>query len=62
MVALPRNLDPPMHDHPLRPKIEQLWEERQSLTPATQGESRDSVEAALEALDQGELRVAEQSR
>jgi 2,3,4,5-tetrahydropyridine-2-carboxylate N-succinyltransferase len=47
-----------MHDHPLRPHIEQLWEERQRLTADTKGEARDVVEAALDALDKGELRVA----
>ncbi|HYZ60928.1 MAG TPA: 2,3,4,5-tetrahydropyridine-2,6-dicarboxylate N-succinyltransferase [Acetobacteraceae bacterium] len=48
-----------MQDHPLRPKIELLWEERQGLTPATRGDARDQVEAALDGLDRGELRVAE---
>ena len=48
-----------MTDHPLRPKIEQLWEARQSLTPATRGEDRECVELVLDALDCGELRVAE---
>jgi 2,3,4,5-tetrahydropyridine-2-carboxylate N-succinyltransferase len=47
-----------MHDHPLRPHIEQLWEERQRLTAETKGEARDLVEAALDGLDKGELRVA----
>ncbi len=50
-----------MNDHPLRPKIEQLWEERQSLTPSTRGEDRECVEAVLDALDRGELRVAEKT-
>src|SRR4051812_39289646 len=48
-----------MQDHPLRPHIEQLWEERQGLTAATRGEARDNVEAALDLLDRGEMRVAE---
>ena len=48
-----------MHDHPLRPSIERLWEERQGIGAGTKGEARDQVEAALEALDRGELRVAE---
>jgi 2,3,4,5-tetrahydropyridine-2,6-dicarboxylate N-succinyltransferase len=47
-----------MHDHELRPKIERLWEEREGLTAATQGAPRADVEAALDALDRGELRVA----
>ena len=48
-----------MHDHPLRPPIERLWEERQTLGASTRGEARDQVDAALDALDRGTLRVAE---
>ena len=48
-----------MQEHELRPYIEQLWEERQALTASTRGEARDRVEAALDLLDRGELRVAE---
>jgi 2,3,4,5-tetrahydropyridine-2-carboxylate N-succinyltransferase len=48
-----------MPDHTLRPRIEQFWQERQALGAHTKGEARDVVEAALDALDQGELRVAE---
>jgi 2,3,4,5-tetrahydropyridine-2-carboxylate N-succinyltransferase len=48
-----------MSDHPLRPHIEELWEERQSVTAMTKGEARDQVEAVLDLLDRGELRVAE---
>ena len=47
-----------MHDHPLRPAIERLWEERQSLDSSTKGEARDQVDAVLDALDDGKLRVA----
>ncbi len=47
-----------MHEHPLRPAIERLWEERQSLDASTKGEARDHVDAVLEALDDGSLRVA----
>jgi 2,3,4,5-tetrahydropyridine-2-carboxylate N-succinyltransferase len=43
----------------LQPRIEALWERRAELTPATSGEDRDAVEAALEALDSGTARVAE---
>ncbi len=50
-----------MHDHPLRPSIERLWEERQTLDAATQGDARSQVEEALDALDRGALRVAEPS-
>ena len=43
----------------LQPRIEALWERRAELTPATRGNDRDAVEAALEALDSGKARVAE---
>jgi 2,3,4,5-tetrahydropyridine-2-carboxylate N-succinyltransferase len=43
----------------LQPRIEALWERRGELTPATRGEDRDAVEAALESLDSGKSRVAE---
>jgi 2,3,4,5-tetrahydropyridine-2,6-dicarboxylate N-succinyltransferase len=35
------------------------WEERTSLSPATMGDIRDAVAAALAGLDDGSLRVAE---
>ena len=47
-----------MHDHPLRPAIERLWEERQGLDSSTKGDARDQVDAVLDALDAGKLRVA----
>ena len=47
-----------MSDASLRSTIEQLWEERDTLTSATKGAAREAVEAALEALDAGQLRVA----
>ena len=50
-----------MTDHPLRPTIEALWERREQLDAATEGEPRTAVEQALALLDQGELRVAEPS-
>src|SRR4051812_33562498 len=40
--------------------IEQAWEERDSIDPATRGPVREAVDAALAALDSGEARVAEQ--
>ncbi|QHI95349.1 2,3,4,5-tetrahydropyridine-2,6-dicarboxylate N-succinyltransferase [Aristophania vespae] len=43
----------------LRQLIEKLWEERETLTPSTSGKSREAIEAALQGLDCGELRVAE---
>ncbi len=39
--------------------IEAAWEARDSITPATGGETRDAVEQTLAALDEGRLRVAE---
>ncbi len=43
----------------LEQSILAAWEARDSLSPSTQGEVRDTVQAALEALDSGALRVAE---
>jgi 2,3,4,5-tetrahydropyridine-2-carboxylate N-succinyltransferase len=43
----------------LESAIEAAWEIRDTLTPETRGEARDAVEATLEALDKGALRVAE---
>jgi len=43
----------------LRQPIEQLWERRDTLSPASGGDSRAVVEAALDALDSGAARVAE---
>jgi 2,3,4,5-tetrahydropyridine-2-carboxylate N-succinyltransferase len=40
-------------------RIEALWERRDTLSAATGGEERAQVEAALEALDSGQARVAE---
>jgi 2,3,4,5-tetrahydropyridine-2-carboxylate N-succinyltransferase len=39
--------------------IDAAWERRDGLSPATGGEIREAVEAALDGLDRGELRVAE---
>lgn len=43
----------------LEAAIETAWHEREGLSPATTGEVREAVEAVLEALDNGSLRVAE---
>jgi len=43
----------------LETTIARAWEGRDGLSPTTQGEARDAVTAALQALDQGKLRVAE---
>jgi 2,3,4,5-tetrahydropyridine-2-carboxylate N-succinyltransferase len=43
----------------LEAAIEAAWEARDTITPATGGETREAIESTLEALDRGELRVAE---
>lgn len=43
----------------LETTIDNAWETRESLSVDTTGEVREAVEATLNALDQGELRVAE---
>jgi len=48
-----------MSQHALQQPIEQLWERLDKLSPATGGEARKTVEAALDLLDSGEQRVAE---
>jgi 2,3,4,5-tetrahydropyridine-2-carboxylate N-succinyltransferase len=45
--------------HNLQPVIEAAFEARDAIGPTTRGEVREAVEAALDALDRGELRVAE---
>jgi len=39
--------------------IEAAWEARDTITPATTGAPREAIEATLDALDSGSLRVAE---
>ena len=48
-----------MSQHALQQPIEELWERRDSLSSATGGTAREAVEAALDALDSGAVRVAE---
>ena len=43
----------------LETAIEAAWEARDGITPASKGEARDAIEATLDALDTGTLRVAE---
>jgi 2,3,4,5-tetrahydropyridine-2-carboxylate N-succinyltransferase len=43
----------------LATEIDAAWERRTELTPATGGAVKDAVQAALNALDAGALRVAE---
>ena len=45
-----------MSHHTLQQSIEDIWERRDTLSSSTQGEARDAVEAALDALDSGEVR------
>ena len=40
--------------------IDAAWERRSEISPTTGGETRDAVQHALNGLDSGELRVAEQ--
>ncbi|MEE4345988.1 MAG: 2,3,4,5-tetrahydropyridine-2,6-dicarboxylate N-succinyltransferase [Paracoccaceae bacterium] len=48
-----------MSNAALESAIEAAWEARDGITPATKGEARDAIEATLDALDSGTLRVAE---
>ncbi len=48
-----------MDNAALEAAIETAWEGRDAITPATKGEVRDAVEATLDALGAGTLRVAE---
>ena len=48
-----------MSNDALEAAIESAWETRDRITPDTRGEARDAIEATLEALDKGVLRVAE---
>lgn len=43
----------------LETAIETAWDARDTISPATKGEARDAIEATLNALDSGKLRVAE---
>jgi 2,3,4,5-tetrahydropyridine-2,6-dicarboxylate N-succinyltransferase len=48
-----------MSNAALETAIEAAWEARDSISTATKGETREAIEATLEALDKGTLRVAE---
>lgn len=43
----------------LETAIEAAWDARDTITPTTGGETREAIEATLNALDSGSLRVAE---
>jgi 2,3,4,5-tetrahydropyridine-2,6-dicarboxylate N-succinyltransferase len=45
----------------LQTAIDAAWDKRESINAGTRGEVKDHVEAALEGLDSGKLRVAENS-
>lgn len=45
----------------LQPVVDAAWDARDSISPATTGETRDAVDAALNALDNGSARVAEKT-
>jgi 2,3,4,5-tetrahydropyridine-2,6-dicarboxylate N-succinyltransferase len=51
--------NPSMTADTLKPLILAAWEERATFGPETKGAARDAVEAALELLDSGAVRVAE---
>ena len=48
-----------MSNAQLEAAIETAWEARETITPATTGETRDAIDDTLNALDNGTLRVAE---
>lgn len=48
-----------MSNAALETAIEAAWEARETITPATTGETRDAIEDTLNALDSGVLRVAQ---
>ncbi|HVC51864.1 MAG TPA: 2,3,4,5-tetrahydropyridine-2,6-dicarboxylate N-succinyltransferase [Stellaceae bacterium] len=50
-----------MTDTDLAATIDAAWEARDTISPATKGAYRDAVEAALDGMDSGKLRVAEKS-
>ncbi len=49
----------PMTNDDLETAIEAAWEARDTITPETRGTAREAIEATLDALDAGKLRVAE---
>jgi 2,3,4,5-tetrahydropyridine-2-carboxylate N-succinyltransferase len=49
----------PMSNAQLEAAIEAAWDARDTITPATKGETREAIEDTLTALDSGKLRVAE---
>src|SRR3954449_5337702 len=41
--------------------IDAAWDERDTISPATKGRYRDAVDAALDGMDSGKMRVAEKA-
>jgi 2,3,4,5-tetrahydropyridine-2,6-dicarboxylate N-succinyltransferase len=50
-----------MTDAELAATVDAAWEGRDGISPATRGMWRDAIEAALDGLDNGSLRVAEKT-
>ncbi|MDA9164222.1 2,3,4,5-tetrahydropyridine-2,6-dicarboxylate N-succinyltransferase, partial [Amylibacter sp.] len=48
-----------MSNSQLEIAIEAAWDNRDEISSNTVGEARDAIEATLDALDSGKLRVAE---
>ncbi len=48
-----------MNTEQLQAVVDAAWEKRDTVGTGTRGEIRDAVEAALDGLDKGALRVAE---
>ena len=50
-----------MSSEDLQNKIDEAWENRDDVSPATTGAVRDAIDAALDGMDSGAFRVAEKS-
>ena len=50
-----------MNPQELQTIIDDTWEARDDISPGTTGPARDAIEAALDGLDSGQLRVAEKT-
>ena len=50
-----------MSSSDLQAKIDQAWEDRDTISPSTTSDVRDAIEAALDGLDSGGFRVAAKS-
>jgi 2,3,4,5-tetrahydropyridine-2-carboxylate N-succinyltransferase len=48
-----------MDQKALEAAVDAAWERRDGISPSTKGETREAIEAALDGLDAGSLRVAE---